>query len=341
MSDKYEVGTAANHYISQLYHEALRNNLNAEALLEKIDLSTDVIDKPNCRVKTEKLSALQSLIWQALQDESMGLATSPLPHGSYFMMGRLTVNQPNLQKALELGAKFYAMLSKAFSLSLNINGDNAFLNFELASPEHDPQHMFSEILLLAAHRFASWLIADSLPLTETHFNYSTPAHIAEYSYLFPGKHIFDSNKLGFAFPSQYLQREIQQSDVSLAFFMQRCPQEIFQRYEANYSLSSEIKRLIRKNLPQGIPSIERAAATMYLTKKTLMRKLKAEGTSYQALKDVVRRDKAVSLLTKHNMTINQISEVLGFSDQAVFTRAFLNWMGVSPSHYRKQNKVTA
>lgn len=340
MSDIYEVGTAANHYISQLYHEAIRNELDIESILSKVGLSVDAIDKPDYRVGTEKLSAMQNIIWQELQDESMRLAAYPVPAGSYFMMGRLTVNQPTLQKALELGARFYGLATQAFKVSLTVDNDSAFLRFELESPELDPQHMFSEILLLAIHRYASWLIADSLPLIETHFNYSSPVHISEYSYLFPGIHIFDSNKLGFAFPSNYLQRSVQQNDASLKLFMQRCPQEIFQRYEADYSLTSEIKRLVRKNLKGGVPSIDQAAVMLHMTKRTLMRKLKAEGTSYQQLKDVVRRDKAVSLLTKYSLPINQISESLGFSEPAVFTRAFLNWMGESPSQYREKNTKT-
>lgn len=341
MPDKYEVGTAANHYISQLYHEAIKNKLDIDGMLQQMDLSVEVFDKPELRVKTEKLATLQNLIWQAMGDESMGLAAFPIPAGTYFMMGRLTVNQPTLHKALELAARFYALVTKAFKLTLVIDDETALLNFELLDAKLDPQHMLAEILLLAFHRYASWLIADSLPLIETYFNYSCPAHVSEYSYLFPGIHIFDSKVLGFSFPASYLQRNVQQNDASLKLFMQRCPQEIFQRYEADYSLTTELKRLLWKNLRGGVPSIEEAAAMMNMTKRTLMRKLKAEGSSYQQLKDLVRRDKAVALLTKYSLPINQISESVGFSEPAVFTRAFSQWMGESPSQYRERNTKTS
>ncbi|NVK57457.1 MAG: AraC family transcriptional regulator [Alteromonadaceae bacterium] len=339
MPDKYEVGTAANHYISQLYHEALKNNLDVASMLKTIDVSEDIFDQPELRVKTEKLATFQNLIWQALQDESMGLAAHPLPAGSYFMMGRLTVNQPTLHKALNLAVRFYAMVTKAFKIKLTVEGETAFLDFTLCSPERDPHHMFAELLLLAMHRYASWLIADSLPIIECHFDYPPPAHITEYSYLFPGGHTFDSHKLGFAFPAKYLKRAVQQNDASLKLFMKRCPREIFQRYEADYSLSTELQRLLWKNLKGGVPSIDSAAAMMNMTKRTMMRKLKSEGTSYQQLKDQVRLDKAVTLLTKYNLPINQISESVGFSEPAVFTRAFLNWTGVCPSQYREKNSV--
>lgn len=339
MPGKYEVGTAANHYISQLYHEALKNKLDVTSMLNTLGLTEEVFDKPELRVKTEKLATFQNLIWQAMQDESMGLGASPVPAGSYFMMGRLTVNQPTLHKALNLAVRFYGMVTKAFTINLTVDGDTAFLGFKLHSPERDPQHMFAEILLLAMHRYASWLIADSLPLIECYFDYPTPAHISEYSYLFPGGHTFESDKLGFAFPARYLKRDVKQNDASLKLFMKRCPQEIFQRYEADYSLTTELQRLLWKNLKGGVPSIEAAAAMMNMTKRTMMRKLKSEGTSYQQLKDQVRLDKAVTLLTKYNLPINQISESVGFSEPAVFTRAFLNWTGDSPSHFREKNAL--
>ena len=336
MPNKYDVGTAANHYVSQLYHTARKHGLDSSAIMRSLELDESMIDKPDLRIKTEKLSALQNFIWRELQDESMGLTASPLPAGSYFMMGRLTVNQPNLHKALELARRFYTMVTTAFTVRLHIKDDNAFLQFELTDPHLDPEHMFAEILLLAIHRYASWLIADSLPLIETHFNYPSPPHIAEYSYLFPGVHVFDSDKLGFSFPASYLQKSVQQNDASLKLFMQRCPQEIFQRYEADYSLTAELKRVLWKNLKGGVPSIEMAAQMMNMTKRTLMRKLKTEGTSYQQLKDIVRRDKAVSLLIKYALPINQVSECVGFSEPAVFTRAFLSWTGECPSQYREK-----
>ena len=133
MSDIYEVGTAANHYISQLYHEAMRNNLDIECILKKLELKADMFDKPDCRVSTEKLSAMQNFIWQELQDETMGLATYPVPAGSYFMMGRVTINQPTLHKALELAAKFYGLVTKAFKVSLSIDNDCAFLSLDFAA----------------------------------------------------------------------------------------------------------------------------------------------------------------------------------------------------------------
>ena len=66
MPGKYEVGTAANHYISQLYHEALKNKLDVTSMLNTLGLTEEVFDKPELRVKTEKLAKRTSSISERL-----------------------------------------------------------------------------------------------------------------------------------------------------------------------------------------------------------------------------------------------------------------------------------
>ncbi len=71
-----------------------------------------------------------------------------------------------------------------------------------------------------------------------------------------------------------------------------------------------------------------------MTTRTLRRKLIAEGSRFQQLKDDMRRDKAISLFDHENLTIAQIGLAIGFTELATFSRAFKHWTGVSPSTYR-------
>lgn len=189
------------------------------------------------------------------------------------------------------------------------------------------------------HRFASWLIAENITLNEVAFDFPPPEEVREYSYLYPGKHLFDASWLGFTFPKRFLDCEIRQDAGALKLFMRRCPREFFQQPRTDFSLSSEIQLLLGKRFNEGLPSIEVAAELMHMTKRTLIRKLKEEGTSYQQIKDRLRRDKAVRLLSLNTLSVGQIAEKLGFSDSAVFARAFKAWTGASPSDYRRDEKA--
>jgi AraC-like DNA-binding protein len=81
--------------------------------------------------------------------------------------------------------------------------------------------------------------------------------------------------------------------------------------------------------------IDEMASQLHVTPQTLHRSLKREGTSYQRIKDSIRRDIAVTRLVKDRMPVNQVAEIVGFSEARSFTRAFKNWTGLSPREYCK------
>ena len=329
--------TASNFYISKYYHLAVNCGLDADALLEKVGLTLDIIDVPGQRVDAEKLGAFLVSIGNFLQDESMSLSKSPIPLGSFYMMGKLTIHEPNLYKSLEQIMRFYKMVTKAFTMELRIEGNKGVLTFEIHYPEMDKDRLFAELYLMSWHRYSSWLIAESIPMNEVYFSHPAPPHVGEYTYLFPGKHIFNAPFMGFSFPKKYLDCEIAQNDGSMKLFMRKCPVQLFLKPTTDFSLTGEIQSLLRSYFKEGFPTIETTADQLHLTKRTLMRKLKEEGTSFQQIKDLVRRDRAISYLTRYTIGMEKIAEKVGFSDPAVFARAFRSWTGLSPREYRAKH----
>lgn len=334
MQDKGEFGTAANHFFSALYHEAIRQGVEADKLVVEVGLDLSVIDNPEARIRTEILANFQKAIWNVTQDEGLNLCPYPLRYGTYYMMGKLTVHQPTLEKALQLGARFYNLVVTDDFVTLRQESTNTVLSVNHITPQCDPQHLLAELALLSWHRYASWLIADSLPLTEIRFNYPAPNYANEYTYLFPGQHVFDAKELALVFPTAYLQRPTKQNEGSLKSFMSRCPLELFRRYKADYSLTTELKRLLNKQISSNNASVDSIADQLHMTTRTFNRKLKEEGTTFLQIKNLVRRDRAIHLLTHYAIPINEVAELVGFSDSAVFTRAFRSWTGKTPKQYR-------
>lgn len=326
--------TAANYYISRFYHLAARCGLDADALLQEAGIDRDVVDVPGRRVEAEKLAAVVTGLWDALGDESMSLSGSKIPRGSFYMMGKLTVHEPNLREALEQFIHFYAMVTDTYSMKLSREGDTAKLNFSMNYPEMDNEHLLAEIHLMGLHRYSCWLIAENIPLTEVCFSYSTPPQVKEYAFLFPGKHVFCAAHMGFSFSARFLKRKIVQDARTLETFMRRCPTELFLQPKEDFSITSEVRSYLKQFVRDGFPTAEDVAHHVNLTRRTMMRRLKNEGSSLQQIKDLVRRDRAIYLLTRHSLAVGEIAERVGFSDPAVFARAFKSWTGLSPREYR-------
>jgi AraC-like DNA-binding protein len=98
------------------------------------------------------------------------------------------------------------------------------------------------------------------------------------------------------------------------------------------------RREIARRLADGPPSAETIAAALAITERTLRRRLEAEGTSYRALVDDIRRDELHPLVTDRSKSITRIAHELGFSDSSAFARACRRWFGASPSELRARPK---
>jgi AraC-like DNA-binding protein len=326
--------TASNYYISQFHLLADRCGLAGNEILQQAGIDPEIVGKPGQRVDAEKLAAAIVGIWDALDDEAMHLSKSRIPRGSFYMMGKLTVHEPNLQKALQQLIRFYGMVTDAYSANLSTSGDKALMTFELTSPEMDKEHLLAEIHLMSIHRYCSWLVAENIVPNEVFFSYPTPPQVKEYSFLFPGKHVFDAPAMGFSFSRKYLDRDNVQNIGTLKTFMKRCPVDLFLRPISDFSLSNEVRVLLLASIQKGFPTVREAAEYFHMTRRTLMRRLQDEGSTFQQIKDLVRRDRAVYFLTTQSFAVSEIAEKVGYSDPAVFARAFKSWTGLSPREYR-------
>lgn len=85
---------------------------------------------------------------------------------------------------------------------------------------------------------------------------------------------------------------------------------------------------------EAYPSQENMAEELGMSARTLIRKLKAEHTSYQTLLDEVRKELACWYLQNSDLSIERIAEHLGFIDTSNFSRVFRRWMGCTPSQFK-------
>ena len=85
-------------------------------------------------------------------------------------------------------------------------------------------------------------------------------------------------------------------------------------------------------MPAILPEV---AEDLGIKPYTLQRSLAKEGVTYLAIKNQVKRDAAIEMLVSTDLSIEEISSQLGFSETSPFTRTFKDWTGIPPSAYRK------
>ena len=105
---------------------------------------------------------------------------------------------------------------------------------------------------------------------------------------------------------------------------------LLESLETAKTVRGRVEALLIPILHRGDPNIERTAQKLGLSRKTLYRQLKEEGTTYEKLLDELRHRLALHYLDGKKVSVNETAYLVGFSDPSAFSRAFRRWTGVSP-----------
>ena len=96
-----------------------------------------------------------------------------------------------------------------------------------------------------------------------------------------------------------------------------------------------VRAALLELLPSGGASINAVAKKLGTSARTLQRRLKVEGYTFQNVLDQTREALAKHYLETSAMTGAEISFLLGFGDPNSFFRAFNTWTGTTPERARQ------
>ena len=114
----------------------------------------------------------------------------------------------------------------------------------------------------------------------------------------------------------------QQADNILANIIEQSPIE-------------SINQFIINQLPLGVPEIDDAAKQLGISVRTLQRKLSDNQLNFTGMIDTIRKELALSYIKNTDTKIIYITQMLGFSEQSAFQRAFKRWTGQTPKQFRE------
>jgi AraC-like DNA-binding protein len=110
---------------------------------------------------------------------------------------------------------------------------------------------------------------------------------------------------------------------------------MLQARQRSHSTVDDAKYVLQRHMFGERPSVDRVAADMYMSPRTLQRRLAAVGTNYQKLLDDGRDNAARRLLLDTDLDAGEIALLLGFDEPSSFVRAFHAWQGAPPSRWRE------
>ena len=305
----------------------------AEALAQAQIAPAALLD-PASRITAWQMERISDAAMQELDDEALGWFSRRLPWGSYGMLARASLSAPSLGVALKRWCRHHGLIADDIALKLSVTGNTAML----AITEQRDLGALREFCLVSVLRnilgVASWLIDSRIPLLGAQFPFPAPAHHEAYSVLFSGPTAFDTAPAGIRFDARYLALPLRRDERALQQMLQRALPLTVLPYRRDRLLVQRVRQALAAH-PAQSHNAEALAVRLNVSPRTLHRQLKEEGATLQALKDEVRRARALELLLRTQRPIKQVAEAAGFQNEKSFMRAFRGWTGQSPAEFRR------
>jgi len=283
-------------------------------------------------VTAGQYAAVMRAVALDLDDEGLGLFSRKLRQGSFDLIARAALAGPSLADALKSAAATLRLLQDDLEPQV-VRGD--VVRFEVrAMTDLARQLPFSqEFVLRVVWRLLAWLQGGYLRAETVDLAIPQPAIAPLYRQMFPTDITFGADSSAIGFSPRALAAPVRRDEVALKTYLRRALLDIL--VPCVPTRVSDRVRTYLKDHQEEWPDLERTASALHLSVSSLQRHLAQEDTSFQAIRDKLRRDWAVFRLRTSKMSTLAIADELGFSDAATFQRAFKRWTGQTPAVVRR------
>jgi AraC-like DNA-binding protein len=319
-------------------------------LTDSLNLGFDIFDPnadPDSEIPASIYTAIYTRVMWLLQDESFGLNLKQrAPAGTFRMMSLTIIHCSDLEHALRRATEFNNFCNSLTGLPtdntnpISRNGDGT-AEYQFPSSSELVDIAIDDELISIAHcvaiwrRFSGWLIGKKMELLEVRFQAEQPENTSYLEQLFKCSVSFNQSVNTFRFPAAYLTAPLVHTEDSLKDFLRNAPYHLLASIEKDdTSIFAQMKRIVGNDFSRDFPSVVTMAGQLNMSVRTLRRRLKELGSTYQQFKDGLRKDAAMSFLNRPELKINAVSALLGFDEPSAFHRSFKKWTGLTPGEYR-------
>jgi len=260
----------------------------------------------------------------------LGLSIPAAAHGP---MGLAALSSDTLWDAMVTMNRYAPLRNAAFNHRCFQQGDSAIVEFlpRLHLGGYEKFMGYTTVLaVFNVYRAISEDVAsDTTRLT---FPWGMPPG-PRTSAITPTAFDFNKNFLGIRVPMKTAMQPSQSADPDLCKRLKMAGEE--ELTKSMGSTAAKVRHLLHQKTPAW-PSLQEVADKLAMSKRTVIRKLESEDLSYQLLLDEARSELACWFIRRSDMSLGEIAEKTGFSDQASFTKSFRRLKGCTPSESRSK-----
>lgn len=256
--------------------------------------------------------------------------------GTYNIYGMILLSCRDFGQALQQTMRFEGLAHELGRTSLHV--ENGMAEYRWHSRFPDATRHLAECVFTGIQIVARWLAGRDLPPAEVSFAHPAPEDCSEHFRIFGENVRFGGGSNVARFDAQLLHWPVRNGDANLyPVLLQYAEQRLQEKFRAQQQggdVVSQVRAAIVRNLAQDSVRLPLIAEELKITQRTLQRKLKEAGFTFQQLLDKTRHTLAEDYLRQDKLSLAEIAFLLGYQEQSSFCHAFKEWTGVNPGAYR-------
>lgn len=313
---------------------------DAKSLVRRAEIGADDKAESNSGATYRQLVHILNLAAAELRCPDFGMRLAARQNGidMFGPLGLVMKNSATFGGALDYVSKH----AYAHSLAVRIRlirspaEKTLFVGHDILLDRMPNKSQALEQILLTGHLAAQGMTGGQARVRKVHFRHQPVSPLKTYRRYFGCEVCFDQDEDGVVFFERDLACKILDPDAQAYQSASSFIDAEFTRHRPPHH--AQVRGLVIQLLGTGHCTADGVAAELNLHTRTLHRRLKEESTSFQKIKDEVRRDLTHYYLHETGLPFTYISEKLGFAEQSVFTRQCGRWFATSPTNVRLQGR---
>ena len=314
---------------------ALGARLDPYRMLSEFGLPQRCLKDPELKVPIDAVRRLLEASAERSGVDAFGLLMAETRRLSNLgLLGMLVREQPTLRLAAEALARYANRLNEALFLTIEEAGDVVVLREELIVGGSGPVRQSTELAIGVAFRTLQTLLGPGWKPRRVCFAHDAPADRSVHERVFGRIVEFGHDFNGIVCSRKDLDVPNPNADPLMAKYAQGL-------LEASYAgkppdMTAQVRQLVVTLLGTGQCTIDLAAQTLGVNRRTIHRHLAEEGQTFSRIVDAVRRELALRYVKDKHRTLAEVSSLLGFSAPSGFSRWYRRQFSSSASERRER-----
>lgn len=249
------------------------------------------------------------------------------------MIGQLAAVSETGRDAVRHLARYRKLVGDRVRVEIQEDPSTLLVEFGLTGVDDESARHVYEALVAGCWRvFAETIVADLNPVGVS-FRHSPPPDVTPYERFFRCPVEFRAPAYRLRLPLKLLRQPMVAAQPRAESRLRDLLESELRALAPEFTVA--VAEQVRVALEQHErPTQESIARRLAIGRRTLQRRLHAEGNSFRKIVDREHRDLALALLREPGRRVIDVAQAVGFDDATSFGKAFRRWTSESPSTYR-------